>query len=277
MGLRALLLLLAVPGCAVAPGHSAMSAARSLADAESAFAAHSVREGMRAAFIAHFAPDGVFTRDAWVVARDWLEPRPNPPIVLDWRPAHVEVAASGDFGLSTGPWKLTSKEKADAPPAYGQFISIWERTRDGPWKVTVDLGISHAGPALWDTPLQATSLPAARAAGTIAGAEEAFARDARAGGLRAAYAAHASKALRFYRPGEAPMLGLEPALAPAASAKADWGWAVERADTASSGDLGYARGRYDGGHYLRVWRAEDGRWRIVLDVINPLSKKPPGN
>ena len=81
----------------------------SLAAAETAFAAHSVREDMRVAFMAAFADDGVFVRNGWTLATASLKDRPAPPIVLDWRPVYTEVARSGELGLSTGPWKITSK------------------------------------------------------------------------------------------------------------------------------------------------------------------------
>src|SRR5688572_3441460 len=107
-----LVLLLAACGSAppkpVAADHTA-----SLAAAETAFAAHSVREDMRPAFLAAFAPDGMLVRNGWVVSNDWMKPQAAPPIVLDWRPQYVEVAASGELGLSTGPWKITSKAKPE--------------------------------------------------------------------------------------------------------------------------------------------------------------------
>ena len=83
----------------------------SLAAAETAFAAHSVREDMRAAFLAHFADDGVFVRDGWTLSNAYLAGQPAPPIVLDWRPVYTEVARSGELGLSTGPWKIVSKDR----------------------------------------------------------------------------------------------------------------------------------------------------------------------
>jgi ketosteroid isomerase-like protein len=249
---------------------------RTLADAESAFAAHSVREGMRAAFIAHFAPDGVFVRDGWTAARAWLEPRPDPPIVLDWRPVHVEVAASGELGLSTGPWKLVPKADPARPPAFGQFVSIWKREGDAPWQVAVDLGVSHPTDALWGEALRTAALDGQRASETIAHAEAAFALDARTRGLRAAYTAHASPRIRYYREGEPPALGAATALASGIGEERDWNWIVEKTGTARSGDFGYALGRFappgasqPTGAYLRVWAAERGAWRIVLDVTNP--------
>jgi hypothetical protein len=81
----------------------------------------------------------------------------------------VEVAPSGEMGLSTGPSKITSRGKPDAPPAYGQFVSVWRRDAGGTWKVAVDLGIGHDAPVLWDQPLQARVSPTAPPAGTAIG------------------------------------------------------------------------------------------------------------
>jgi len=269
-------LSLALAACALTP-EPQVTSAQSLADAETAFAAQSIREDMRAAFLAHFAPDGVFVRDGWSVARAWLEPRPAPPIVLDWRPVHVEVAASGDLGLSTGPWKLTSTAKPDSPPAYGQFVSIWKREDGGPWKVAVYLGIAHPEPVLWDAPLRASTSAGAKSTQSIAAAEEAFARDVKSLGLAAAYERHAASDLRFYRPGAAPALGKAAALVRAMPQASEWTWTVERSESARSGEIGYVRGRYSAaaspdkplGYFMRLWRFEAGAWRIVLDVVNP--------
>jgi ketosteroid isomerase-like protein len=258
-----------------------MDSAASLAAAETAFAAHSVREDMRAAFLAHFDTDGVFVRGGWIVSNDFLRGRPAPPIVLDWRPRYVEVAASGDMGLSTGPSKITSRSDASAAPAYGQFVSVWRRDAQGTWKVAVDLGISHAGPALWDAPLVARVSPtsASPSAGSLLDAEARFARDARERGERAAYAAHGAQDLRLYRPGHAPIASRVAALGASVLGEERRAWTVERSETARSGDFGYARGRYAAdevgpaeGWYLRVWRREAGGWRIVMDVVNPRPK-----
>jgi len=255
-----------------------MDDARSLAAAETAFAAHSVREDMRAAFLAHFAPDGVMVRGGWVNAREWLTPRAAPPIVLDWRPVHTEVAASGDLGLSTGPWKLVSRTDPNAPPAYGQFVSIWKREPGAPWRVLVDLGISHPQPVFWNRPLEtvAVATEAAVPADTIEAAERRFAEEARANGPRAAYEKFGSSALRLYRDAVAPMAGKPAALAWDGVDAERRTWAVEKSEAARSGDFGYARGAYftaghekPAGWFMRAWHREGGAWRIALDVANP--------
>lgn len=279
----ALAAALAVAACAQMEGsvHDTRDA-QSLAAAETAFAAQSVREDMRAAFLANFAADGVLVRrGGWVAARDALEPLPAPPIVLDWRPAYTEVAASGEIGLSTGPWKITRKDNPAAAPAYGQFVSLWRREDADPWRVIVDLGIDHPQSAFWDAPLEAMPAPgiAAPAGDDVAQAERRLAAEALLAGEREVLARHASPRLRFYREGAAPFVGVEAALAsmPAGGERIEW--TVEKSETARSRDFGYARGRYaragdsePRGYFLRVWRREAAGWRIALSVTNPIPR-----
>jgi ketosteroid isomerase-like protein len=254
-------------------------APRSLAAAETAFAQQSVREGMRAAFIAHFAPDGLFVRKGWTRAREYLQDRPDPPIVLDWHPVYVETAGSGELGLSTGPWKLTSRGDPAAAATYGQFISIWKRERDGTWRVAVDLGVQHAPPALWDQPLETHAHAGGSTSATVADAESRFAAEGAARGASMAYAAHFATNVRLYRQGEPPALGSRNALAAVQRESGARHWSVERSDMASSRDFGYALGHYDdasapgitAGHFLRVWRFEPAGWRIALEVLQPAS------
>jgi ketosteroid isomerase-like protein len=268
-----------VAGCTLpfAPS-STMNAPASLAAAESAFAAHSVREDLRAAFLANFAKDGVYVREGWTVTRTDLEKQAAPPIVLDWRPVYAETARSGEMGLSTGPWKITSKAKADTPPAFGQFVSIWRRAPEGRWLVEVDLGISHPQTALWQAPLKTSSVgetPTPRE--TLAAAEKRFAAMTSGPGVREAYARNGAEDMRFYRTGSQPIEGKALALQSTAIREGPFAWTIERSETAKSGDFGYARGSYADpsapakplGYFVRVWRVERGEWRIVLDVTNP--------
>ena len=250
--------------------------AESLGAAETAFGQHSVREDMRVAFLANFADDGVMVRGAWILAKPYLEARSAPPIVLDWHPAHVEVAGSGEMGLSTGPWKITTTGHGGPPPTYGQFCSIWRRDKGGPWKVIVDVGIGNPNPTFWDAPLELFDTPSGRGGGAgVESAEKAFTDLARASGVKAAYARYGAERLRFYRDDAEPAVGREAALASPAMVEA--AWIEERAETAGSNDFAYVRGRVTRpgdpdavtGHYMRVWRIVDGEWRIVLDVVQP--------
>ncbi|QJR16298.1 nuclear transport factor 2 family protein [Usitatibacter palustris] len=269
---------LALAGCATVPMNP--EAAHTLGAAETAFAAHSIREGMRKAFLAAFADDGVFVRGDWTVSNTDLVNRPDPPIYLDWRPVFVVAAASGELGLSTGPSRILSKTKPDTPPSFGQYVSIWRRVDGGPWKVAVDLGISHPAPDLWDQPLSANLVAAPGGRGDadgLAGMERRFTQASLASGQKAAYAQFASPAFRFYRSGSPPPTTREASLAAPGMDDQRLSWTVDRIEVARSGDFGYARGFYANaatpaeklGVYMRAWRMEGGEWRLLLDVINP--------
>lgn len=271
-------------GCASMPEPSTpLEPPASLAAAESAFAAQSVRDGMRAAFLAWLAPDATLYRNGPVNGPAYIAANPDPPILLDWRPAFVEVAASGELGLSTGPWTLTSRRDPGATPRHGQFVSVWKREGKGPWRVRVDLGISHSGPALAHAPLQALSTSNQGnppAPSTIADAEARFAALAARSGDAAAYAALASPSVRVYREGHAPFLGRAEALSSPAAGEARTAWTLETHEASTSGEFGFASGRFGpapgaaaAGHYVRVWRREAGDWRIALDVVNALSPR----
>lgn len=270
-----------VAGCAPLGGTLRESPdAQALAAAEGEFAAQSVREDMRRAFLAHFAADGVFVRGTgWVNARATLEPSTAPPIVLDWHPAYTEVAASGELGLSTGPWTITRKDNPAAPPLYGQFVSVWRREADNAWRVIVDLGVDHPQPALADAPLQAVAPPGPGAAhgDDVDEAERRFAADATALGAREAYTRWSSPRIRFYRQGAAPLIGLDTVLSSSPAEGPPIAWRIEKAETARSRDFGYARGSFAApgeaeprGFFLRVWHREPEGWRIILTVANPI-------
>lgn len=274
------ILAAALSGCATMTAIPPVSEApASLAAAEAAFAAQSLKEGMRAAFLAWLAPDAIVFRNGPVNGPALIASRPEPPIILAWRPVFVEVAQSAEMGLSTGPSTITSRADPLAPPRHGQFVSVWKRPPGGAWRVRVDLGISHPGAALADAPLEAGVTPSPGphpGAGTIAGAEASFARLAAAAGDSSAYAHFVSASTRLYREGHAPFLGQEAALASPAAAATRTAWTMESHETSVSGDLGYATGRYAppggpaAGHYVRVWRREPGGWRIAADVTNAL-------
>jgi len=252
--------------------------ARSLAAAETAFAAHSMREDMRAAFLAAFAADGVFVRGTWTAAIPWLEPRGAPPIALDWRPVHVEAARSGEMGLSTGPWRITARGETQAS-AFGQFVSIWTRAPGEPWKVAVDIGISHPAPTLWDAPLDARPSPGVRATTPLEDAEAAFSALAAKDGTAAAWARWAASDVRVYREGRPPFLGREAVLRELHEGTRA-AWKPDAVRTAASGEFGYARGALAApgdrmasqGYYLHVWRHEPSGWRLVLEVVNPAKR-----
>jgi hypothetical protein len=117
------------------------SALDSLVQAEKAFSALSVSDGMKTAFLDNLADDGIIFRPGPINGRASWGERRSPPGTLIWEPSYVEVSALGDLGVSTGPWEYRPPTNGEV--AYGHFVSIWVRDEKTPWKVAVDLGIAH--------------------------------------------------------------------------------------------------------------------------------------
>lgn len=258
------------------------SAAAQIAAAESAFAAHSVATDMREAFLAAFAEDSTLLRSGPVPGREAIRKNPAPPIELNWRPAFVYAAASGDIGYSTGPWRITSKSDPSAPPKFGQFVSVWKKQDDGVWKVFIDMGISHPDPWLADAWLMLSGAIQASADEAAAkNAEKTFSKISEKSGYLAALQRFGAKDARVYRNGYAPFQG------PNAIGKVPNGYAGSGQEIVSSGlsragDMAFALVRIaprnaDGSldkptaHALRIWRtAADGKFELVLDVLNEM-------
>jgi len=273
MSLAALLLVLA----ASSPHHPAAQ----IAAAERAFAAQSVAEGMNTAFAAHLADDAVvFQPLPRSGARAWHAAQENPPVTLDWYPAFTLAAASGDFGLSTGPFTLVSQTDPQRR-GYGHFISIWERQADGAWKVVIDGGIGHPQPeaaiaALDPARMPASQLPEARDDASMDELEAVEARlreRARSEGVAGAVHAFALPQLRLYLEGRLPVIGREAAVALLEAEAPAWSWRMTGGDVAQSGDLAYTYGTLhpagdaEGqpmGSFLHVSQWDGEGWKLLV-------------
>jgi ketosteroid isomerase-like protein len=270
---------------------------RSIVEAERGFARTSVEKGTRAAFIDNLADDGVLFRPGPVNGKKWWSERPSRPGVLSWQPVYADVAWAGDLGYTTGPWEFREKSLEDKPVAFGQYVTIWKRQADGAWKVAVDLGTSNPPP---QAPAPEVKFPegdevnkklkpaAADAPGGLARIlklEGDFAKRMAGKDGAEAFLSFAADDVRLFREKSFPGVGLETARAMLAGKSGDWTWRPAKADISRSGDLGYAYGAYEfragdgkageSGSYLRIWKRQrrGGKWKIVLDILNPLPPK----
>lgn len=258
----------------------------SLADAERAFAKMSVAKGIRESFLTYFADDGIDFEPAPGVAKDSIRKRPAPsvppPVTLDWEPVFADVASSGDFGFTTGPYVYTDRRPGGGPPAYGYYFSIWKRAPGGPWRVAVD-----AGTALPSSPgnLRPRSFSGGRAllARPVSGgsAEEdrvsLVDRDRELSGPAARREAFLPDG-RLHRDGLAPLVG-RPAIEQFLSRNAGpISTHPVGSGIASSRDLGYTYGSYESGsapalesgYYVRVWKRDAGGvWKLAVEVERP--------
>lgn len=253
--------------------------AASLAAAEFAFSARSVATDMKAAFLSVMTEDAILFRPGPVNGRESMGSRPAPPIELNWRPAFVHVAASGDFGMSTGPARILFKQDPKQAPVYTHFLSIWQKV-SGVWMLKVDVGIDHAEPFLADgwLELSQSSAPGPGREAMLV-AEKDFNRLTESGGYAAALEAAADANIRVYRTPRKPMLG-KPALAGQSFHPAGTRGEVLSSGIASSGDLGWAvvklaeadKPDVPIAHVLRVWRADGGRFQLLADLAVEMPK-----
>lgn len=252
------------------PTLPAPAVADAVAAAERAFAGDAARRGTPAAFVAAFAVDGLVFLPRPGNARAFYGARPEDGSLLSWEPAYVEVAACGDFAVSTGPWSWRPRGAA-APAVTGHFLTLWVK-REGRWQVRLDIGVPH--PAQAEPPLRLrTHAPAGIPAEGPEAAWSAF--DAAAGrDLTGALGAAGAEDLRLYRKGHAVAPGNLRDLAADEGGAATW--AQEGREVAASRDLAVRWGvRARAGaeaEVLQVWRRDGEAWRLVMDVALPLAR-----
>lgn len=247
-----------------APSASGPDAVTQLVEAERAFARDAGERTVGEAFVTALAEDGILFRPDPVPGRAFMVANPTPPdLHLAWEPEYAEVSAAGDLGFTTGPWE--SGRRGQPPAGFGRFLSVWRRV-DGAWHVALDHGIAHAGPR--PTVTVTTRTGSGRAAGEAADADGSL-NEALGTNGAAAYAAVLAADARILRDGAPPAVGaaatsLADGAPPARYQRAGGG-------EASSHDLAWSYGSWtaDGAHgnYVRIWRAEDGAWRLAVDLV----------
>jgi ketosteroid isomerase-like protein len=271
--------------CVVGSAHG-QSALQEMVTTEQAFSKMAEEKNTRDAFMAFIADDGLLFQPGAVNGKKWMLEHPVPASdkkpLLAWQPAFAGMAASGDMGFTTGPWEFKGDIKDEKPSGYGHFMTVWKKQPDGSWKFVVDLGISHPQPGgpqtLWqpaDTKQKETFKPvdAASARQSLLDGDRKYAAAVLNDGLVKAFVAHASPEVRLYRVNNLPYIGREASSEALAKVAGQIKWQPIAADVSRAGDLGYTHGTYEAekerGSYVRIWRRQNGAWRILMDVANP--------
>lgn len=256
--------------------------------AEEAFIKMAKEKNTRDAFLIALHDDAVTVGPyGSVIGKAELKKQKPNASWLSWQVAYSDISSAGDLGYNTGPWQFYAARTDSLPVAWGHFHSIWKKQPDGTWNVMADIGITHDSTKVTEPrntssmPLKvpAVRTPALEATLSLMNQEKAFLASFKTSGMDA-YAAVASKEIRFARQGELPII--------TAADKAQFlkrktlygNQVLIDGGIAASGDLGYVYGSVDAitftddkqeirrGVYLRVWKKEDGKtWKIVLDVM----------
>lgn len=278
---------------------------RKVVETERAFARASQERGIHDSFLAYIAEDGLLFRPGAVNGKKWMLEHPVAPSkkrpLLSWRPTYADIARAGDFAYTYGPWEFKEDITDQTPVGYGHFVTVWKKQQDGSWKFAVDLGISHAVPrdqkADWQLPAN-YNMNSWKAAGkadldsartSLLSRDREFLKTSAAHGAVRAYASYSAPELMLFRENSYPFAGIETS-SQALAAKISDGdllaWQPLSADASQSEDLGYTHGTYslstkqqpekilERGSYVRIWKKQDGVWKVVVDVTNAW---PPAN
>jgi hypothetical protein len=256
--------------------------------AENAFSADARRYGTRLAFLAHFDAGSWLFRPYPVDALAALARDADDGAPLEWSPDTVGVSASGDMGFTSGPWSAHAAGTDEL--VHGHFLTVWKRGDDGIWRVQVDAGIGHpalAKPAAEvDIVVRGADAPAKALANDDAARRRAAleksvddlrnALGAETGDRTALWQRTAHADIRVLRSGHAPATG-DDAHDLLAHDAARAGSGPRRAlDVASSGDLAYTLGGDAScaacGAYYRIWRWQDGAWRVLVDLTRATAR-----
>ena len=106
--------------------------------AESAFARLAQDKGLWKAFEETAADGAVMFTPQRVLARDWLKGRKSPAQAVQWQPHDVWMSCDGTYAVSHGAW-----QNGDTA---GEFVTVWQRQKNGDYKWLLDQGGALAQP-----------------------------------------------------------------------------------------------------------------------------------
>ncbi|MDH3225406.1 MAG: hypothetical protein OEO23_16925 [Gemmatimonadota bacterium] len=250
---------------------------------DQAFDRAAAEVGVTEAFRTFVDPDGLLFQPGPVIAGPWLAENEIAVAELHWVPVAAGLAASGDLGYTTGPFRAAGP---DGGEGRGYYVTIWRLGGDGLFKAVLDIGVptGETGP-LPETPEVAelfvdtmmanpADAPDPDGLQSLLGVDRAFAVGQATNGTEATMAAYAAPSVRIYRVGVPVVVGLTDPEARRIMASDRPSTSPIDGGLSASGTLGYVYGsvardgRAEAGHYLRIWRRDpDGPWTLALDLV----------
>ncbi|HKQ96353.1 MAG TPA: hypothetical protein VJV75_00615 [Candidatus Polarisedimenticolia bacterium] len=266
-----------------------------MVETERAFAALGLEKGVRESFLVYIADDGIGFDNGPIPLKESMRARPAgpEPYRLIWEPRYGDVAASGEVGYLTGPYRVESRGSDGAPVVrHGLFFSVWSKQADGEYRNVLDIGVRLKEAAEFAPGFRRAPHADRHAGGTreearssLIAAERALNEAARIGTLEAALVGALDPDARLHREGVAPAVGMAAARRLLAGAGRLAEAESRFAGPSESGEFGWSYGRYgyaeaagaapataapEHGSYARVWtRDRKGAWRVVADIASP--------
>ncbi len=260
-------------------------------DAELNFARHSVTYGRKAAFSEFLADESVIFTDNWIMhgKQYWLD-RKASALVLKWEPEFMDIATSGDFGVSTGPWEAQEFRPYTLPVSTGYYLSVWKKQPEGKWNVILDAGITtppekeykhgFSFPEGADkSKVSPSSVPIDNSItfSELTSSEQQLNNAWLSKPESATYMRFISPSARLLLSGHLP--ATDPVSIKLRISELDKSitWKPEGYGASDSGDMGYVFGITEtgtinkkiSGNYVRIWkRRPDNSWTIIIEVMS---------
>ncbi len=119
------------------PGEAASSSVENTIKEADAAWAEAVASRSVDRTLAFYAPDAVTAGSAMFPARGladfraaWTRIFAEPDFALSWKAEHVVVSEPASLAYSSGTWKNGKQ--------HGPYLAIWQKQRDGQWKILID-------------------------------------------------------------------------------------------------------------------------------------------
>jgi hypothetical protein len=253
---------------------SAQKGIDGLIQSERNFAAYSVANSTKEAFLKFLDSAGiVFDNSKPVNGIETWNKREKRPGVLNWYPQYAEIAISGDFGYTTGPWTFQNSLN-DTVIARGQYTTVWHINKNGEWKFLVDLGVSNT-PVNPATDIKKINVPKQ----TIDYIEHVSQLGIAENKFQQLFAENKPKAYKTFLSAESILNrnGYLPAINPTDqqflidSTPTSLKYKMNGIESSVREDIGYIYGTTTingkSENYLRIWRREKEGWKIALEVM----------
>ena len=255
-----------------------------LVETEQSFAKTAAEKGTKTAFLTFLADDGIVFNPTETNGKLVWQARPESPALLAWNPAWADISSDGKLGYTTGGWEYRPKGKTDSPVAFGEYVTIWKKQKDGQFKAILDIGINHPSNSFsttaWKSPGDAgkgvKSVKDGVTSDTLQGI---FSNKSMANG----YFNYLAEDCLVFREGNLPFIGKQTAF-----------FNLEKLDNEFSptgvlkfngniskiyGNMMYISGEYQltavdksvkKWNFVQIWKYRNGKWQIVLDIFNPI-------
>lgn len=244
--------------------------------AEKAFAAYAEAHSVRDAFLYYMDSTGIVFRQGKAInAREAYRNQPTGQGLLKWTPDFAVISASGDMGITAGPYQFFEKRGSDTVSGYGHFSSVWQKNKSGEWKNKADLGIQYGSKNTLQTGIRSELVAAGNTINTTW--NDILQTD---GLFNKAMARNEAESIQHFFSVKARFMidGFEPFDGKAAIASGlqhlPAGLVAEtmNGELSAAKDFAYVYGSVVNGNkkgnYLRAWVLENKEWKLVLQSLH---------